>query len=262
MILVLPFCIKDCKAALANIEWSRELDGKQPFRILLAYDSDVPPQYVERIAAACDTAFSGVLHLKYNEWMGNPCWPNPQNYSFQTVVWEIINNIKEPFLFWEPDAIPIRKNWAKDLWDHYQQCGKPFMGHIVHGAVSPTSMHLNGVAIYPKNPHEYSTGLMIPPEGVAWDVAGADGCVQNARHSSLIMNIWESDSGFKPVSHGGVVPTFPTQEAVDGLVDFEASLFHRCKDLTLIPMLRERLSGRVKTQERPRNQSKKSKRRR
>lgn len=258
MILVIPFCIKDCKAALANVEWARELDGKQPFRVMLAYDSDVPQNYVDRIAEASEAAFSSVIHLRYSEWMGNPCWPNPQNYAFQTVAWQIINHTKEPFLFWEPDAIPIRKRWAKDLWDDYQRCGKPFMGHIVHGAVSATSMHLNGVAIYPKDPHVYSTGLMIPPEGMAWDVAGADGCVQNARHSSLIMNIWEADSGFKAVSSGGTVPTFPNQVAVDSLVDFEASLFHRNKDLTLIPRLRERLAGGGK----PKQQGKKSSKKR
>lgn len=246
MILVIPFCIKDCKSALNNIRWARELDGKLPFHAMLAYDSDVPQEYVDKIVAESELTFSKVTKLRYQEWMGNPTWPNPQNYAFQTVVWEIINNQKEPFLFWEPDAIPIRKKWAHDLWRDYQACGKAFMGHVVHGVVSRTSMHLNGVAIYPPNPHEYSSGMMIPPEGVAWDVAGSDGCIQNARHSSLIMNVWEADSGFKPVTSGGTPPTFPNQTAVDALVDFDAALFHRCKDSTLIDRLRERRNQKPK----------------
>ena len=242
MVIVIPFCIKDCKSALKNIQWARELEGSYPFRVLLSYDSDVPQSQVDSITKEAERTFADVVHLRYQEWMGNPRWPNPQNYAFQTVAWQIIDHIKEPFLFWEPDAIPIRKNWANDLWRDYKGCGKPFMGHIVHGVTEFNSMHLNGVAIYPPDLHVYSTSMMIPPEGMAWDVAGADGCVQNARHSNLVMNVWEMDSGYKPVSSGGVVPTFPNQKAVDALVDFEASLFHRNKDLTLIDRLRERVS--------------------
>ena len=242
MIIVIPFCIKDCRIALKTIEWIYELDGKLPFEVILSYDTDVPEMLVTDIDAAASKAFSGVIHFRYNEWKGRPNWPNPQNYAFQCLCWEIINKHKKPFLFMEPDAVPIRKGWAHDIWSDYQACGKPFMGHIVHGAITPTSLHLNGVAVYPPNLHEYSTAMMIPPDGMAWDVAGSYGSVvQNARHSKLIMNVWEIDENNKPVVSGGVHPTFPDQKAVDDLVDFDAALFHRAKDGTLIDRLRERL---------------------
>jgi len=243
MILVIPFCIKDCKSAWQNITWAHELDGKLPFKALLAYDTDVPKKELSKIKEVAEHAFEGVIDMCYPEWMGNPSWPNPQNYAFQKVAWEVIENLKEPFLFWEPDAVPIRKRWAHDIWDAYQGCGKPFMGHVVHGAFKPNSMHLNGVAVYPADLHIYSTAMMIPPEGLAWDVAGADGCVQNARHSELITNVWEIDGWNKVVTSGGIVPSFPDQKVVDDVVDFSAALFHRNKDCSLVHRLRERVSA-------------------
>jgi len=246
MIIVIPFCIKDCRAALRNIEWAYELDGKLPFDVLLSYDTDVPQLLVEDIDTAARKAFDGVIHFRYNEWKGRPNWPNPQNYAFQCLSWEIINKHKRPFLFMEPDAVPIRHRWAHDIWHDYQSCGKKFMGHIVHGAINATSLHLNGVAVYPPNLHEFSTAMMIPPEGMAWDVAGSYGSVvQNARHTHLIMNVWEIDEKNKPVTSGGIHPIFNDQKTVDDLVDFDAALFHRCKNGTLIDRLRERRSPAV-----------------
>lgn len=248
MIIVIPFCIKDCRAALRNIEWIHELDGKLPFDALLSYDTDVPQLIVEEIDAAARKSFSNVIHFRYNEWKGKPNWPNPQNFAFQCLSWEIINKHKRPFLFMEPDAVPIRPKWADDIWHDYQSCGKKFMGHIVHGVINPTSLHLNGVAVYPPNLHEYSTAMMIPPDGMAWDVAGSYGSVvQNARHTNLIMNVWEIDDKNKPVTSGGIHPIFPDQKAVDDLVDFEAALFHRCKNGTLIDRLRERRKAALPT---------------
>jgi len=245
MIVVAPFCIKDCVSTHKNITWAYELEGKLPYKILLSYDSDVPEDWVEKINAIAENAFEGVIHFCYGEWMGNPSWPNPQNYAFQKVCWEIINKHQEPFLFWEPDAVPIRERWLHDIDRDYQKCGKPFMGHIVHGVVNQNSMHLNGVAVYPPNLHEYSTAIMLPPEGVAWDVAGSyDGVVQNSRHSKLIMNVWEIDDKNRPCTSGGIVPSFPDQKTVDDVVDFEASLFHRNKDLSLVDRLRERKNAK------------------
>ncbi len=248
MIVVAPFCIKDCRSAYKNITWAYELEGQLPFKILLAYDTDVPEEWVKKIEEASSKAFEEVAHFCYGEWRGNPCWPNPQNYAFQCICWEIINNQKDSFLFWEPDAVPIRERWLHDIARDYERCGKPFMGHIVHGVIHQNSMHLNGVAVYPPNLHEYSSAIMIPPEGVAWDVAGSyDGVVQNSRHSSLIMNVWELNEDNKPVTSGGVVPTFPDQKTVDDAVDFDASLFHRNKDLTLVDRLRERKAAKNNT---------------
>lgn len=247
MLLVIPFCIKDCKSAWKNITWAHELEGKLPFDCLLAYDSDVPEPEVKKIDEVARHTFKTVSHLPYPEWMGNPSWPNPQNYAFQTISWHVINNLKQPFLFWEPDAIPIREKWAHDIADSYAACGKPFLGHIVHGAFADNSMHLNGVAVYPPNLHEYSTAMMIPPEGLAWDVAGANGVVQNARHTSLIMNVWEIDGGNKIVRSGGIVPSFPDQKVVEAVVDFEAALFHRCKDGSLVDQLRIRRGTKSKS---------------
>jgi len=259
MIVVAPFCIKDCESIHKNITWSYELEGKLPYTVMLSYDSDVPPDWVDKIHSIAECAFEKVLLFKYGEWMGNPQWPNPQNYAFQKVCWEIINKYKEPFLFWEPDAVPIRKGWLTDLEKAYQNCGKAFLGHVVHGVMHSTSMHLNGVAIYPPNPHEYSVAMMIPPVGIAWDVAGSiDGVVQNARHTKLIMNVWEIDAKNRPCTHGGIVPSFPDQQTVDDVVDFDACLFHRNKDLSLVDRLRERLEA---TKPKPKLKKKATKRR-
>ena len=241
MIVVAPFCTKDCESAHKNITWSFELEGKLPYTVMLSYDSDVPPDWVDKINAIAECAFEKVLHYKYEEWMGNPRWPNPQNHSFHKVCRHIGKEHSEPFLFWEPDAVPIRKGWLSDIDNEYQRCGKPFLGHLVHGVTSATSIHLNGVAVYPPHPNKYSIAMMIPPIGVAWDVAGSfDGVVQNSRHTNLIMNVWEIDAKNRPCTHGGIVPSFPDQQTVDDVVDFKASLFHRNKDLSLVDRLRER----------------------
>ena len=244
MIVVAPFCIKDCKSIHKNITWSYELEGKLPYTVMLSYDSDVPPDWVDKINAIAENAFEKVIHFQYAEWMGDPTWPNPQNNSFTKACLEIITKYKQPFLFWEPDAVPIRKGWLKDIDETYQRCGKAFLGHKVHGVVKDNSIHLNGVAVYPPDPHLYAPSIMNPPVGVAWDVAMSfDGVLQHSRHTNLIMNVWEIDAKNRPCTHSGIVPSFPDQQTVDDVVDFDACLFHRNKDLSLVDRLRERMEA-------------------
>ena len=77
-----------------------------------------------------------------------------------------------------------------------------------------------------------------------------DGVVQSSRHSKLIMNVWEIDAKNRPCTSGGIVPSFPDQQTVNDVVDFEASLFHRNKDLSLVDRLREQKAAKQSVKKR------------
>lgn len=234
---MLPFFSGDEHLLLKNLAWMKELDGMLDYDCLLACDRQTK---VDPALKAAQQAFRSVAVHTYQRATSME-WPRPQNNAFLNTAWHVYAKHKGPWLWLETDAVPLCKGWLDALWSEYQKGGKPFGGHW-----NVTTNVFNGVAIYPHNISKYSQRIMMaglveavtsngkvhqPP----WDVYGS-GEVHRHLHvmNGLMQHIWQDDVTQQAW-------TFPDQASVTRGVRDGVVLFHRCKDLSLVDRLRERM---------------------
>jgi hypothetical protein len=240
MILVLPFCAKDGKAALKNLLWIEELDGRLPFDCVLSHDTETPVEIVRDMTIVANRVFRKTDVFWYPA-PEKKYWPAAPNWAWQNVARYIEAVVKQPWLFLEADAVPIRKGWLQDIATEHERGGRPFSGHIVAGMG-----HMNGAGVYPPNVSAYSVGAFRTEE-TAWDVVlGEDlkiatGGVSAMVHPShtLFQHCWAINPlDGRPWNGAGEVATFRNVHDVIRLVDTTMAVFHRCKDGSLIDWLR------------------------
>lgn len=175
--------------------------------------------------------FKSVALIPTSHKLTDESWPKGANWLFQTACRYFKEQGGSSFLWLEPDCVPLIPKWLEALEAEYIRCKKLFMGADINGK------QLSGIAIYPPNSLDLYRDFFR--EGISdrpWDY------VVDARPmghvTDLIQHVW----GKK-----GLPPTFVKirrpgdAENVMSLscIDPHAALFHRCKDTSLINLLRE-----------------------
>jgi hypothetical protein len=143
----------------------------------------------EKIKQTLSSAFGKVEVL--------PChhtergWPISCNMAFEQAAWHSYNVTKQPFLWMEPDAVPLDPSWLDAIEAEYQKCEKPFMGDFVKIAgVMPNGVdHMSGIAVYHWNMPRLSPSI-FRNESVAWDIMSAREVVHQMHKTSLIQHDW------------------------------------------------------------------------
>lgn len=240
LVLILPFCSKDGALAVRNLLWMEELDGKLPFDCVLSHDTETPATVVRDMTLIATRVFNKVDVFWYPP-AEKRHWPAGPNWAWQNVARYIEAVVKQPWLFLEADAIPLRKRWLHDIAEEHARVGKAFSGHVVDGMG-----HLNGSCVYPPNVAAFSVGAFRTEE-TAWDVVlGADlhlreGGMSPYVHAAhtLFAHCWaiNKDTG-KAWNGAGEVASFRSMNDLLRLVDVTMAIFHRCKDGSLIDWLR------------------------
>lgn len=239
MIPVLHFCAKDADLMVKNLEWWIHLDGKADFHAILSHDDATPARQVEAVKKLADQYFRSVEVFWYPQPL-KKSWPAAPNWAWQNTARYVAATKNDSWFWIESDVVAIRRGWLKDIADEHSRAGKPFSGHIVD-----KMGHLNGSAVYPPNVALYSVDAFRTEES-AWDVVlgkdlGRDGNVLQHVHPShtLFQHCWciNPDDG-KAWNGSGELATFKNTHDVVRLVDLTMAIFHRCKDGTLIDMLR------------------------
>lgn len=143
----------------------------------------------DKIAAILKPAFSKVEVVScYHDQRG---WPISCNLAFEQAAWHSYNITKAPFLWMEPDAVPLKGSWIDDIEAAYSSCGKPFMGDFVGiKNIMPNGIdHMSGVAVYPSNMPAYA-GSAFNNETIAWDIASGRDVVPKMARTTLIHHDW------------------------------------------------------------------------
>lgn len=237
MKVVLPFYSGDARLLDKNLMWYKELDGKLDYDCYLAADDTV--QNMDGYVALAGTIFRTVQTIRYKRARHNH-WPFQQNNAFMNVA-HVMARQREPWLWMETDATPVKRQWVQALEAEYIKGKKPFGGHWNH----QTSV-FNGVAIYPPNISRYAPKMLLAalissrnPDGrpyqPPWDAHGSKEVFGHLHiMNSVMQHIWDVNS---------TCPTFPDSDSVVKLVRPEVFIFHRCKDGTLIDRLKD--PGRI-----------------
>lgn len=238
MLIALAYFSGDVKQAQNLLRFVGQLGGVSNHDALLVADSETPwneARDCHRLAKACFKSVHSITNGQHVEgWIPGSC------SLFKTAaVW----CAGKPFAFIEPDACPLRSTWLDELEAAYAVCGKPFMGALIHhqqpGWPNP---YLEGCAVYPSNAWEIMEKTWLPH--VSWTRACAPVVVPQSVNTPLIHHVY------------GQVREAPTFSDVrigkaHSLADIRpgACLFHRCKDGSLIRLLRKKLNLLTNTEQ-------------
>jgi hypothetical protein len=118
-------------------------------------------------------------------------WPISCNLAFENIARHAADNLKAPFLWMEPDAIPLNAGWLDSIEEAYKACGHPFMGDFVGIAgIMPNGIdHMSGVAVYHWDLHRLAPSL-FNNERLAWDIASAKQIIPLFARTHLIQHDW------------------------------------------------------------------------
>lgn len=247
MIIVVPICNKDGALAIKNLEWQRDLDGKIDCDCILAVDESTSEPIRNKAKALAESIYRKTVFylIPVPPVQG---WPQAPNHVWQYTARFIAAFPKklghQPWLFLEPDAIPVKPGWWKAIDEEYKLGKKPFMGHVVTGIVE-NGGHLTGVAVYPPIVANFLTDALMT-QNTAWDVImgvewNKSGLIPQMVHNAwkLFQHVWGVDEQGNASRTGGKPVTFKCKEDVFRWVDLDAAIFHRCKDGSLIDQLFE-----------------------
>jgi hypothetical protein len=109
--------------------------------------------------------------------------------AFESVAWLASATLKRPFLWMEPDAIPLKPTWVDDIENAYNEARKPFMGSLVEIAgVMPNGVnHMSGVGVYHWDLHRLAPSI-FNNEKTAWDIASASNVINQMHDTKLIQH--------------------------------------------------------------------------
>lgn len=130
-----------------NLELCSFFGGNKDSECLIIGDDF---EVCRRTTEAADKVFQKPRFRIYHSWAGDKAWPTVQNYAWQQTA-RCINDDKEyekflGWLWWEADAIPIRKGWLETLSKAHKTGRKLFTGHACD---TQGVRYMNGVGIYP-----------------------------------------------------------------------------------------------------------------
>lgn len=235
MILVVAFCSKDADLQRRNLEWALELDAGCGREGVLSYDTLTSKEDVAAIDALAQRYFTKVHHCCYSE---PPVkgWPAACNWAWQsTARWMYESPLKQPWLWLEADAMPLKSGWLLTLEEAFLKGGKNFAGHVVKDM-----HHMNGVGIYPWDVMGRNDMAMMA-RAAAWDVVLKTTTMNDCTPlNHLIQHAWNVHPQDRTMiwNGAGTPLTFRSKADVALYLDFNAVLLHRIKDGSLIELLR------------------------
>lgn len=209
------------------LEWVRELGGlgRHTLYTICAFDCEPVPDILPNIKIADAERLTG-------DWQAEKPARSAAapNSMLRTFAWKFYLEKLGPWLFIEPDAIPLKPGWIDILEAEYISGKQPFMGNRV--LIERVPEHMTGNGIYPQNTPELAPTLLMrtnwKSEGseyeLAFDIAGAKEILRQAHFTPLIQHIFRH-------------PGFKTREEFDVVIDPNAVVFHSCKDGSIFQFL-------------------------
>jgi hypothetical protein len=174
-----------------------------------------------------------------------PSGPHAPTSVFLAAAEWIYKCVKGPFLWLEPDCIPLSWNWLGDIENAYKVSPMRFMGPLIRQQSDPTlpSVHLTGCSVYPSDAFLlYDEIETLKTANVAWDIESASAIVPRCEDTKLIRHFWGTKEQPPLFVDERKPDSLPNHQAIEFAFRDGAVLFHRSKDGTLIDLLRKKYS--------------------
>lgn len=239
MLVVLPYHSRDLELAKNLLRWIGELGGCPGHSCLLIADATIPKEERRAVKELALPSFANVDTIP----VVIPEAGYAPNHMFMLAAQQVMFSYKLPWLWLEPDCVPLKPGWLSTLSAEYAGSPKRLLGNLIEGTQPGLpAVHLTGVSIYPCDVFPmFDAFASIKSANVAWDMEAATATVPRAKNSQFMAHFWGTRE---------LPPTF-VKEAAAGLpknalplsfIKPDAVLFHRSKDGTLINLLREKIA--------------------
>jgi hypothetical protein len=192
----------------------------------------------------------------FNGW---PLGPNQMFAEASTYCY----SFDEPWMFWEPDCVPMIRGWIDELEKEFNKDKGKIMGCLLEGGVAPSGKNVYrlivGSAVYPSKflngctiaANLYNYNLRYRDAGSnpePWDVRCRWEFLRFGRNTDLIKAYWKSCNYQR--KNGEIVFFAESPDAQDiqavtcpsKTVDPRAVVVHGCKDGSLHKMIQEVLA--------------------
>lgn len=232
--IVIPCCTHDQHQAVRLIKWIAEL-GKVDAKGVLCCARDCK---VSEMMELMKEAFTETKYLEdaeniKSDWSAphnNPKSAEGPNSLFKQVSWYFSLKDQNPWMFLEPDAYPVRRDWYELMsreWDLAVKEGKQFVGAQVASPGSDVPTHMSGVAIYHPDTPSISQNAVNNGK-IAFDIAGAPDFMKRARFTKAIVHKFRG-------------PEFDSQRDLDKHCPEGTVCYHANKSGSILHWLRIRL---------------------
>lgn len=243
LLLTLPYCTKDVSLLKKCMEWMAELQPHYaPHSCLLVADSSVPHDQKLELNSLAKGMFRYAETINVAVPEAQQGWPLGPTLMFASAARQIEEAYRLPWLWFEPDAVPLKVGWLNQVAEEYEICAKRFMGtHIPsEGQKDMPPIHLSGCSVY--DVYTYSSLQPLLNTQKPFDIAIAGYTVPRSVHTPLMQHYWGTHE-LPPTFKAEVTPLdFKNALTLDFLKS-DAVMFHRCKDGSLIDLLRQKLNS-------------------
>lgn len=237
LLIVLPTCADDGPLAEKLLDWIYELNGKQQRgHILLAYAHDLHQEFKIKLKICAELAFESVSEFTATSRSLAHETMKPielktkvefTNNLFNQTAHHIAGHYRWPWLWVEPDCVPITPDWIEKLAKSYQNQPKKFMGRKVkRGAAGAEQVFFTRIGVYPTSAYNELRGFVGSPP-LEWTAGNY--IVPRGTSTKLI----------QPGIYGGDIASIAP----------ETVLYHSDKTGKLIEQLREKLDSTVEAPE-------------
>lgn len=159
LLIVIPACSDDAPVAERLLDWVYQLGGKQASgHVLLVFAHDIHAEMKLKVKISAELAFEFVTEFQATKkWLPN----NLPDRGEPKTKTELINNLWEqtanhiahhyrwPWLWLEPDCVPLTPDWRSKLADAYANQPKKFMGsHMKRKVGDADHLFMARTAIY------------------------------------------------------------------------------------------------------------------
>ena len=231
MLCVFPVFAGDTFLLINLLKWIKQLGGCEHHRALIVADASLPWHHAECIVHYAGQSFDEVDFITngqaVNGWI-------PGSNSLWVAAAEHCKKLDVAAWCWmEPDAIPLRKDWADVLEHAFNNTVGDFLAaqYECKQPGLPAKM-MSGIGVYPADAIDY---FRFTNE--AFDVQLSRTAIDYCTHTPLIQHFWgptrELPPTFRMNKTNAPVNTFTLAD-----LDPHAVVFHRSKDGTLIDLLR------------------------
>lgn len=235
MLVVISTHSGDIQSSIRLLNWIKRLGGTSSHDLLIVSDAGTPFDQAVKCKEIAEGRFREVRMMANRQSVVG--WPDGANDLFRTASAYILKEWPQPFLWLEPDSVPMRSGWLDEISAEYAKCGKRYMGHIYQND-DPRypKLLMSGIAVYPEDANREL--FLVDYSPLAWDVDCAHIMVGSGHNTKLVSHFWGTL---------GKPPTF-SHEAVPNTNIFSlntipesCAIWHRVKDSSLIDLLREKL---------------------
>lgn len=219
--VVVPFTTHDAKLAERLARWIGTLEQKPIGSVVLIPSVVVPVETLYSVYRH----WREVAHAVEVEVCEHPDghWPIGPNLLFDWAS----RKLRSPFLWLEPDCVPLVPGWMDKLEAAYARCKKPILCDFYD------QFHCSGIAVYA--PESARVLSQTGDRTKAWDARSPEVFRTLAADTGLIQHFWGKE---------GIPPRFANvADGTEGsvtkaMLNPHAVLFHRCKDGSLMDVLR------------------------